>query len=102
MANIHQIIINKTYDTVAALNLNFNGLPQGDPNNILNNAIRMVLIFAGIVCVIVLIFAGVMYMTANGESGKIQTAKRTIIGAIAGLIVTVLAFAITSFVLGAF
>lgn len=55
----------------------------------------------GILMVIYFVYGGVMWMTAGGESNKIDTAKGSIRSAIIGLIIVVLAFAIASFVTNA-
>lgn len=51
----------------------------------------------GLVAVIVIVIGGVMYMTSNGDAGKLQKAKNTILYAVIGLIICVLSFAITNF-----
>jgi hypothetical protein len=57
---------------------------------------------AGILCVIIIVFAGYIYVTSDGEASNIKTAKNAIIGAVTGLIVIIAAFAITQFVIGSF
>lgn len=58
------------------------------------------LLFAvGVVAVIMLIWGGIKYATSAGDSNKVTAAKNTILYAIIGLAVAVLAFAIVSFVL---
>lgn len=52
----------------------------------------------GVAAVIVIIVAGISYMTSQGDSGKVQTAKNTIIFASVGLLVVLLARAIIGFV----
>lgn len=56
----------------------------------------------GIVSVCVIIVAGYLYVTAAGNATQIKRAKDAIIGATAGLVVVIMAFAITQFVLGRF
>lgn len=56
----------------------------------------------GLVAVIVIIYAGVQYMTSSGDSGKTKKAKDTLLYAVIGLIVCVLAFAIVNFVVANF
>ena len=51
-----------------------------------------------LVAVIFIVVGGVNYMTSAGDSGKIQKAKNTILYAVIGLIICVLAFAIVNFV----
>jgi len=63
-------------------------------------AVMAVFSIAGIIAAGVIIFGGVRYSISQGDPGKVKKAKDTIMYAIIGLIVTLLAFAITAFVLG--
>ena len=53
----------------------------------------------GIVAVVMIILGGVSYATSQGDPGKIKKGKDTILYGIIGLIIVLLAFAITQFVL---
>lgn len=53
----------------------------------------------GAISVIMLIWGGLRYITSGGDSKKITDAKNTILYAIIGLVIAVLAFAIINFVL---
>ena len=53
---------------------------------------------AGIAAVIVIIVSGIRYMTSGGDSQKVSSAKNTMIGAIAGLLIIVLAQTIITFI----
>lgn len=68
---------------------------QGNVKSVLNT----VYFWVAIIAVIVIIIGGVKYMTSQGDAGKVKSAKDTIMYAIIGLIVTLLAFAITNFIL---
>ncbi len=61
--------------------------------------INAVIAVLGIACVVVLIIGGVNYMTSSGDTGKVKKAKDTILYAIIGLVICVLAFAIVNFVI---
>ena len=65
----------------------------------ITSIINYVIAVLGLVCVIVLIIGGVNYMTSSGDAGKVKKAKDTILYAIIGLIICVLAFAIVNFVI---
>ena len=71
----------------------------------LQNRVKRVLdtvyLWIGIIAVIVIVIGGIKYMTSTGDTQKVQSAKNTIMYAVIGLIVTLAAFAITSFVIGA-
>ena len=73
-----------------------------DPNAALSGILNLAYAGAGIVCVIVIVIAGVMYVTSDGDPSNIKRAKNAILGAVSGLIVVIMAFAITQFVLGRF
>lgn len=53
----------------------------------------------GIVAVIYIIIGGVSYMTSTGDPQKTQKARKTILYAVIGLVICVLAFAIVNFVI---
>ena len=63
--------------------------------------LEVVYLWIGIIAVIAIVIGGVRYMTSKGEPDKIKGAKNTITYALIGLIVTLAAFAITEFVIGA-
>ncbi|MDR2063571.1 MAG: pilin [Candidatus Nomurabacteria bacterium] len=75
-----------------------NKLPQGDPNTILKNGLNTFFIFVAIIAVIMIVYGGVQYIISTGDRTKIDTAKKTLLYAIVGLIVSASAFAITNFV----
>ncbi|HUC87492.1 MAG TPA: pilin [Candidatus Saccharimonadales bacterium] len=57
-------------------------------------------IVAGAVAVLIMVIGGIRYITSTGDSKRIQAAKDTILYAIMGLVVVILARAIVGFVLG--
>jgi hypothetical protein len=75
------------------------GLGNSDPRIIIANIIRIVLGFLGIIALVLIIYAGWLWMTAGGESDKIDKAKKILIGAVIGMIISLSAFAIASFIL---
>ena len=77
------------------------GANEAALQNRIRNVLETVYLWVGIITVIVIVIGGVKYMTSRGEPDKIKTAKNTIMYAIIGLVVTLAAFAITEFVLGA-
>jgi hypothetical protein len=54
---------------------------------------------AGAIAVIVLIIGGLNYVTSTGDAARIKKAKDTILYAIIGLIIAILAYAIINFVI---
>ncbi|MDP2708937.1 MAG: IPT/TIG domain-containing protein, partial [bacterium] len=75
------------------------GLGATDPRVIAANIIRIILGFLGILAVCLVIYAGWLWMTAEGEAEKVAKAKKILIGAVIGLVICLASFAIASFVL---
>lgn len=73
-----------------------------DFNTIAKNIINTLLYVVGIVAVVMIIIGGIRYASSNGDSSSIQGAKNTILYAVIGLIVAIMAFAIVNFVVGRF
>lgn len=103
--------------SVAIVNMLFSGLfggasetSSGGINGIVNmtgeellaNALNLTYFIAGIVAVIVIIVAGILYVTSSGDPAKVTKAKNTITYAVVGLVIILVAFTITGFVTGRF
>lgn len=67
--------------------------------NIAKNIISILLWVVGIAAVIVIIYAGITFVTAAGNPSKISQAKTMLIYAVVGLAVAILAYAIVNFVI---
>lgn len=65
----------------------------------ITNIVNTLIFVAGIIAVIFIIIGGVRYITSQGDEKGIESAKNTILYAVIGLVVVVLAFAIVNFVL---
>lgn len=68
----------------------------------IGDVINTILFIAGILSVIMIIYGGIRYTTSAGDSSKITTAKNTLMYAIVGLVVSILAYAIVNTVIGIF
>lgn len=93
-----------TLKTLAATTLggeNIN-IPTQAANVTLVNILNGVYYLVGAVAVIVIIIAALRYVTSAGNANNITGAKNQLTYAIIGLIVVVLAFAITNWVAGRF
>jgi heme/copper-type cytochrome/quinol oxidase subunit 2 len=71
-------------------------------DQLLNNALNTVYLVGGILAVIVIIVAGYFYVTSSGNATTVEKAKNAILYAVIGLVIILLAFAITWFVIGRF
>ena len=63
------------------------------------NSSNTVLLIVGLISVIMLVYGGLRYILSGGDSKKVTDAKNTILYAIIGLIISMLAYAIVHFVL---
>lgn len=79
------------------------GMPTAliGPSGVFTQITNTVLYIVGIISVIMLIYGGLRYVISGGDSKKVTDAKNTILYAIIGLIVSILAFAIVNFVINA-
>lgn len=64
--------------------------------------INLLLFLIGIIAVIAIIIGGIRYTTSNGDAGQTKAAKDTILYAIVGLIVAIMAYAIVRWVVNVF
>jgi len=79
---------------------------DGDGNacstDIFKTITDILLFLIGAISVIMLIIGGVRYTLSGGDSAAVTSAKNTILYAVIGIIVAILAYAIISFVVGSF
>ncbi len=75
------------------------GLGNQDPRETAANIIRSALSVLGIVAVVIVLYGGVLWMTAAGSEDKVSTAKKILFSGIIGLIIILSAFALTQFVI---
>jgi len=84
---------------------NFSALCKLDSTKIgsvISSVVTIVLIAAAIIALFFLIYGGIRWITSGGDKAKVESARNTIIAAIIGLIVSLLAFFIITIVLGLF
>jgi len=67
-------------------------------NDKIGSVIGIVLSFIGVIFLILMIYAGISWMTAAGNQEKVTKAKNLIINAIIGLIIVLSAYTISSFI----
>ena len=68
---------------------------------IITKLTNVLLFLAGALSVVMIIVGGLRYAVSGGDSGAVTTAKNTILYAIVGLVIAMLAFALINFVLSA-
>ncbi|MFI5212826.1 MAG: hypothetical protein ACHQTE_02600 [Candidatus Saccharimonadales bacterium] len=103
--NILQIFAACTPSTqsgkISSCEIGING-PVTDANSALAGILNFTYIWAGIICVAIIIVAGFLYVVSDGNATKIKRAKDAITGSIVGIVVIMMAFVITKFVTGRF
>jgi hypothetical protein len=97
-------------DVVAQANLACEGLsvnggscdPQGNEpavENVIETALNILTFVAGFIAVIMVIIAGVRFITSQGDSSKVAGARSAIIYALVGIVIVALAQTIVFFVI---
>ena len=73
----------------------------GGLNGIIQTIINVMLFIIGILCVVMIIFGGIRFTTSTGDQSRTKAARDTIIYAVVGLIVAIVAFALVQWVFSA-
>jgi hypothetical protein len=72
---------------------------NGD-NSIFKNVTNAALFLIGAVSVLMLIYGGIRYTVSGGDTKQVTDAKNTILYAVVGIVVAIMAYAIVNFVIG--
>jgi len=75
------------------------GFSTTDPRQTVAKIIKVALGFLGSIAVVLVVIAGFKWMTAGGNEDKIAESKKLMTAAAVGLVIILLAFAITNFVI---
>lgn len=75
--------------------------PSKDASEVLNGGFNLAYAVCGVIATAFIIYGGFMYLTSTGDPGKVRKGRQTLIYSIIGLLVVLLAWAITNFVIGA-
>lgn len=74
-------------------------LATGDPRVIIGRIIQIALSFLGVIALLLIMYAGFLWMTSSGDEDKITSAKQILKNAVIGLVIILSSWAITTFVL---
>lgn len=77
------------------------GLADASLPEIIGYIIKGFLSVLGIVFLVLIIYAGYLWMTAGGDADQVEKAKKFMINAVVGLIIILASFAITSYIINA-
>lgn len=75
---------------------------ETEATDIVKNIVNVFLFVIGTLSVIMIIHSGFKYTTSRGDAEQVKSAKNTLLYAVVGVIVAILAFAIVNFVLDQF
>ncbi len=73
-----------------------------DATSLIGIIVNTLLFIVGLISVIMIIWGGIRYATSAGNTSSVTAAKNTIVYAVVGLIIALLAFAIVNWVLNLF
>lgn len=92
----------KDFLTTLAISAEEAGIPQIPADQLVTNILNLFYFITGVLAVVIIIVAGIMYTLSGGDSSRVTKAKNMLTYSVIGLIVVLLAFTITSFVTGRF
>jgi hypothetical protein len=84
------------------LSANALNIPVLSGDQVFHNGLNLAYFIAGIIAVVVIILAGLSYITSGNDPSAVSKAKNAILYAVIGLVVVLSAFVITQFVIGRF
>jgi hypothetical protein len=73
-------------------------LPQRDVRAVVVDIIKILLTLLGTIALVIILYAGFLWMTARGNEDQIETAKKTLTAAVVGLVLILLSYALTKFI----
>lgn len=74
------------------------GVEKAEVTTVAGTIIQAALGLTGLIFLILMVYAGFLWMTARGEEDQVAKAKKIITAAVLGLIVIIAAYAITSII----
>ncbi|MBI3494823.1 hypothetical protein HY004_02470 [Candidatus Saccharibacteria bacterium] len=66
---------------------------------IIKDVINILLFLIGLIAVLMIVIAGFRFVTSNGDANTVSSARNTILYAVIGIVIAVMAYAIVNFVL---
>ena len=73
-------------------------MTEGNPSETIGGAISILLGILSLIFLIITIYAGIMWMTASGNTDSVEKARRMLIEGAIGFILTLSAYAFTAYV----
>lgn len=101
-AEVHATPFTVVADGIGDAKKGVNQVNDGNSTNLtgfIKDIINILLFVLGFIAVLMIIIGGIRYVTSGGDTSAISGAKNTILYAIIGLVIALMAFAIVNFVL---
>ncbi len=73
-------------------------MDEGDPAKSIGAAIGVLLSIMGLIFLIIVVYAGITWMTSNGDKTRIEKARKMLIEGTIGLAITLAAYSFTAYV----
>jgi len=77
------------------------GLPKTDVASVIGSIVKTLLAVLGVIFFILLVYGGLLWMTAHGNQEKVDKAKDALTSAIIGLLIILVAYAFATYVIAA-
>lgn len=90
--------VDQVQNGIDAIGGDKDGNRPGAFTNLLERIINVLLFLIGAIAVIMIIIGGIRYVTSNGDQAQVTGAKNTILYAVVGVVVAIMAYAIVNFV----
>lgn len=75
------------------------GLTKTDPRTIAANVVKALLTLLGTIAVVLVVYAGFLWMTAQGNGDQIETATSIMKAGVVGLLIILMAWSLSSFII---
>ncbi len=80
--------------------IGYDGFVKSASNATLGTVLNAIYVIAGVVGVLIIVFAGYKFVTSNGDANQVAAAKKAILGAVIGIIIVMIAFTVTQYLIG--
>lgn len=88
------------YKELGSTSRNLNKLNLSSPSALIGRLIRVAVGIIGTIALIIFIYAGLVWMTSRGDSGKAESSRSMLLWASLGVVVVLSSYAIVDFIFG--
>lgn len=79
--------------------INCDDTGESTVNSVLAAALNILSVVAGVIAVIMMIIAGIKFLTSQGDAGAVASARNTVIYAVVGIVIVVMSQVVVRFVI---